>query len=105
MDKWQSLEGKGEKEVETLRSRRIELEVRVKELEVNLKESRSMDKKIKKLEVLLSELLTDLSYTKTFPDDALGNPGTSRAKTPGCCRGTIRDGTSAGAGCEISTTT
>jgi cell division protein FtsB len=53
VDKWQSLEGKGEKEVESLRKRRVELEVRVKELEVNLKESRAMSKKIAKLEVLL----------------------------------------------------
>lgn len=57
MDKWQSLEGKGEKEVESLRKRRIELEVRVKELEVNLKESRTMTKKIAKLEVLLCNFM------------------------------------------------
>jgi hypothetical protein len=37
--------------VEALRKRRIELEVRVKELEINLKETRGIDKKIAKLEV------------------------------------------------------
>ncbi|KAF8508528.1 hypothetical protein BU17DRAFT_99697 [Hysterangium stoloniferum] len=55
VDKWQSLENKGEKEVEDLRKRRIELEVRVKELEVTLKESRGVDKKITKLEASLLE--------------------------------------------------
>lgn len=51
VDKWQSLAGKGEKEVEALRKRRIELEVRVKELEVSLKEAHGFDKKTGKLEV------------------------------------------------------
>jgi len=53
------LENKGEKEVEALRQRRIELEVRVKELELGQKEHRGADKKITKLEVRRSSPIPD----------------------------------------------
>jgi predicted nucleic acid-binding Zn-ribbon protein len=75
VDKWQSLEGKGEKEAESLRKRRIELEVRVKELEVNLKESRAMGKKITKLEVFKYNL-RGLPLPSTLSGFTPGDSGT-----------------------------
>lgn len=75
MDKWQSLEGKGEKEAESLRKRRIELEVRVKELEVIQQESRAMGKKIAKLEVFLCNF-TRISLLNALSDFTLRNSGT-----------------------------
>lgn len=55
IDKWQSLEGKGEKEMEEHRIRRIESEVRIKELEFEVermeKDARGAQKKVSKLEV------------------------------------------------------
>ncbi|KAF8520502.1 hypothetical protein JB92DRAFT_2894757 [Gautieria morchelliformis] len=76
VDKWQSLEGKGEKEAESLRKRRIELEVRVKELEVNLKESRAMGKKVTKLEVFKYSL-RGLPLPSTLSGFTPGDSGTS----------------------------
>jgi hypothetical protein len=60
MDKWQNLETKGGAEVETLRKRRIELEVRVKEFEGRLADvdkaeqerDKTLDKERKKVEKL-----------------------------------------------------
>ena len=51
VDKWQTLEDRGEKEAEALRKRRVELEVLLKEHEVS---HRAAEKKIAKLEVNLS---------------------------------------------------
>jgi uncharacterized protein YlxW (UPF0749 family) len=60
MDKWQNLETKGGAEVDTLRKRRIELEVQVKEFEGRLADAdkteqereKAMEKEKKKVEKL-----------------------------------------------------
>jgi uncharacterized protein YlxW (UPF0749 family) len=43
MDKWQNLETKGGAEVDTLRKRRVELEVQVKEFEARLADAQKTE--------------------------------------------------------------
>jgi uncharacterized protein YlxW (UPF0749 family) len=79
MDKWQNLETKGGAEVDTLRKRRVELEVQVKEFEGRLADAdkteqerdKALEKEKKKVEKLKAAIDTWRVSPECWADKAL----------------------------------